>query len=126
MEVKPKQHIFNVGNPECISVKNWADACYQVAQREFKGRNIYTDIDQRCYFPFYRYEYCLDVSRQADLMDNTTALESGLQESYDWYLENRAWWEEIIDGEYVNYYEKMYKHAIKYRASHNFDVHIRR
>ena len=25
-----------------------------------------------------------------------------------WYLDNSAWWEEIISGEYQNYYEKMY------------------
>jgi len=25
-----------------------------------------------------------------------------------WYLDNRDWWEEIISGEYQNYYEKMY------------------
>lgn len=27
---------------------------------------------------------------------------------YKWYLDNRDWWEEIISGEYQNYYEKMY------------------
>ena len=27
----------------------------------------------------------------------------------EWYLENREWWEEIISGEYQNYYKKMYE-----------------
>ena len=26
----------------------------------------------------------------------------------EWYLDNKAWWETIISGEYQNYYEKMY------------------
>ena len=25
-----------------------------------------------------------------------------------WYLDNREWWEEIISGEYQNYYDRMY------------------
>ncbi len=34
--------------------------------------------------------------------------ESGMQETIDWYLDNRDWWEKIISGEYQEYYEKMY------------------
>jgi dTDP-glucose 4,6-dehydratase len=26
----------------------------------------------------------------------------------DWYLQNRSWWENILSGEYRDYYEKMY------------------
>ena len=25
-----------------------------------------------------------------------------------WYLENKPWWENIISGDYKDYYEKMY------------------
>lgn len=37
-----------------------------------------------------------------------TTFEEGIQKTVDWYLNNRAWWENIISGEYANYYEKMY------------------
>ena len=37
-----------------------------------------------------------------------TSFEDGINKTIDWYLENRAWWEKIISGEYQNYYEKMY------------------
>ena len=37
-----------------------------------------------------------------------TTFETGIQKTIDWYLENRTWWENIISGEYANYYEKMY------------------
>lgn len=34
--------------------------------------------------------------------------EDGIQNTIHWYLDNKTWWEEIIGGEYQNYYEKMY------------------
>lgn len=37
-----------------------------------------------------------------------TKFEEGIKKTIKWYLENRNWWEEIISGEYQNYYEKMY------------------
>ena len=37
-----------------------------------------------------------------------TMFADGIEETIQWYLDNRAWWEEIISGEYQNYYEKMY------------------
>ncbi len=37
-----------------------------------------------------------------------TAFADGIKKTIRWYLDNRSWWEEIISGEYRNYYEKMY------------------
>jgi len=37
-----------------------------------------------------------------------TKFADGIQKTIRWYLENRPWWEEIISGEYQNYYETMY------------------
>lgn len=37
-----------------------------------------------------------------------TRFADGIKKTIDWYLENREWWEEIISGEYQNYYDKMY------------------
>ena len=37
-----------------------------------------------------------------------TMFEVGIKKAIKWYLGNRSWWEEIISGEYQNYYEKMY------------------
>ncbi len=33
----------------------------------------------------------------------------GIKKTIAWYMENRNWWENIINGEYQKYYEKMYK-----------------
>ena len=37
-----------------------------------------------------------------------TKFADGIQKTIRWYLDNRDWWEEIISGEYQNYYERMY------------------
>ena len=37
-----------------------------------------------------------------------TTFEEGIKKTIQWYLDNRKWWEDIISGDYVNYYEKMY------------------
>ena len=37
-----------------------------------------------------------------------TRFEDGIAETVTWYLGNEPWWRRIIDGEYKNYYERMY------------------
>lgn len=37
-----------------------------------------------------------------------TKFEDGIQKTIQWYLDNRFWWQDIISGEYQNYYQKMY------------------
>jgi len=37
-----------------------------------------------------------------------TDFEHGMEETVRWYINNRRWWEGIISGEYMEYYEKQY------------------
>lgn len=37
-----------------------------------------------------------------------TDFDSGIKKTVDWYLTNKSWWEEIISGEYADYYKSMY------------------
>ena len=37
-----------------------------------------------------------------------TSFSDGIRMTIQWYLDNREWWEEIISGEYQNYYDRMY------------------
>ena len=34
--------------------------------------------------------------------------DTGIPMTIQWYLDNKEWWENIISGEYQNYFEKMY------------------
>ena len=38
----------------------------------------------------------------------TYTCEQGLKETIEWYLKNTEWIENIVSGDYVKYYEKMY------------------
>jgi len=89
IEKHPKQRIYNVGNEEPISVKDWAELCYKVAGKTAEFVNVYKNIDQRQYFSFYDYEYVLDVSDQKVLMPYTTPLADGLRASFAWFVNNR-------------------------------------
>jgi len=100
LETKPKQHIFNIGNKETISVHNWVELCYQVAGKQVKFENVYANIEQRKYFCFYDYEYYLDVSKQYELMKDTKSLFEGLKESYDWYINNK---EKVVKKAFIEF-----------------------
>ena len=34
--------------------------------------------------------------------------DTGMKQTIQWYLDNKEWWEHIINGEYTSYFEKMY------------------
>lgn len=38
----------------------------------------------------------------------TTTFDDGIRKTIRWYLDNEAWWKNILAGDYQNYYEKMY------------------
>ncbi|MBE6070344.1 MAG: dTDP-glucose 4,6-dehydratase [Clostridium butyricum] len=38
----------------------------------------------------------------------TTTFDEGIKKTIKWYLDNKSWWENIISGEYKEYYSKMY------------------
>ena len=84
----PDCHIFNVGNEEPVTVREWVRLCYECAGKKPEYINIPGDIEQRRYFSFYDYEYYLDVSSQKLLTGTTIDLKVGLKESFDWYLSN--------------------------------------
>lgn len=88
LQKKPKQYIFNVGNKDTISIREWVELCYHIVGKSVKFVKVYEDIEQRNYFSFYDYEYCLDVSKQYELMQDVKSLKEGLKESFEWYINN--------------------------------------
>jgi len=65
--------------------------------------------------PGHDRRYALDISRMKKEFgwSPKISFEEGLKSTIKWYLENRSWWEEIINGEYMNYYERMYGERLK-------------
>ncbi len=85
LEKQPAQRIFNVGNPECITIRQWVTACYAVCGKVPTFVPVSPDVEQRQYFPFYNYEYALDVTAQCRLMQGFIPLEKGLAQALSWY-----------------------------------------
>ena len=38
-----------------------------------------------------------------------TCFEVGIKKTLKWYLDNKPWWENMINGESKDYYKKMYE-----------------
>lgn len=103
MEKRPQQHIFNVGNETSVSIREWAELCYQIAGEKPEFVEVHEKIEQRNYFSFYNYEYMLDVTEQKKLLPETKNLEEGLQEAYDWYVEHE---DEVVRKPYLAYIDE--------------------
>lgn len=89
IEKRPLQHIYNVGNLETISIKDWVELCYEVVGKQPEFVHVYDKIEQRNYFCFYHYEYKLDVKKQSELLSSTISLKEGLKDSYQWYIHHQ-------------------------------------
>ena len=42
-----------------------------------------------------------------------TSFIDGIENTIDWYLDNKMWWNNIISGEYIGYYKLMYDKRLK-------------
>lgn len=100
---KPENHIFNVGNEECVTIEEWVRLCYEVAGKPCEIVQVKEDINQRAYFCFYDYAYELAVANQKCLLEDTKPLAEGLQEAYEWYCKNQ---DEVMKRPYKEYIDK--------------------
>lgn len=88
LRTHPEGNVFNVGNAEAVTIRQWVTACYHATGKEAQFVPINRDVEWRRFFPFYAYEYYLDVEKMRSLMPNTVPLEDGLKESFSWYEKN--------------------------------------
>lgn len=85
----PAQHVINTGNPQDVSVRQWAEMCYAAAGKTPRFVQVDEAVPQRSYFPFLNYAYHLDTAAQEAILPDLTPLETGIAESLAWYRENR-------------------------------------
>ncbi|WP_417898748.1 dTDP-glucose 4,6-dehydratase [Bacillus haimaensis] len=53
--------------------------------------------------------YAIDPTKLENLgWKPTYNFETGIAQTIQWYLDNKEWWEQIISGDYQNYFEKQY------------------
>lgn len=100
---KPGQKIFNVGNAETISIREWVGLCYQAAGETAEYVQAARDIPQTEYFPFPDYGHRLDVSRMREWMGDVKDMREGLRLSYEWY---RGHSDEVGKKEYMRFIDE--------------------
>ena len=100
-----------MGNPEAVDVNEWVRLCYRVLGKAPEIIYVPGELNQRLYFPFRDYEYMLDVSKQTEILRDLKPLETGLQESYEWYKNNR---ELVVRKDYLQYIENNFDKGEKY------------
>lgn len=59
--------------------------------------------------------YAIDPSKtgQKTGWNPATSFEDGIRETIRWYVSNRQWWERILSGEYMQYYNLQYGQRLK-------------
>jgi len=87
-----KESIFNVGNQEAVTSKEWVEACAKVAGKtpeivEADYGSLGRDV--RDFYPFFDYDNVLEVSKIGGIVRKETPFEEGLMKSFAWFLENR-------------------------------------
>ncbi|SCM83621.1 dTDP-glucose 4,6-dehydratase [uncultured Sporomusa sp.] len=72
-----------------------------------KDENLIQYVTDR---PGHDRRYAIDPTKiKTELgWEPATLFDEGIKKTIKWYLDNKAWWERIISGEYQSYYEKMY------------------
>lgn len=72
-----------------------------------KGEELITYVTDR---PGHDRRYAIDPTKIHNELgwEPLTLFDEGIKKTIQWYLDNREWWENIISGEYQQYYEKMY------------------
>jgi len=61
--------------------------------------------------PGHDMRYAIDptkIHRELGWLPETT-FDEGVKRTVIWYLDNKPWWEHIVNGEYKDYYERMYE-----------------
>lgn len=76
-----------------------------------KSEELIKYIDDR---PGHDRRYAIDNSKITNNLgwQPNYTFEKGIKETIDWYLKNNEWINDILNGSYASYYEKMYRSSI--------------
>ena len=96
--------VYNVGGH---NEKSNLDVVKIILKALGKSEDLITFVKDR---PGHDRRYAIDLTKIHNELGwlPQTKFEDGIAKTIAWYLANKDWWQEIISGEYQNYYEKMY------------------
>ena len=96
--------VYNIGGH---NEKTNLEVVKEILRQLGKPESLITYVTDR---PGHDMRYAIDPTKIVTELGWKPAhdFESGIKYTVQWYLDNRKWWENIINGEYKNYYDKMY------------------
>ena len=103
--------VYNVGGHN--EMRN-IDIVRIILRQLGKSEDLITFVEDR---KGHDLRYAIDphkISSELGWLPETT-FEEGISKTIKWYLDNESWWQEIIDGEYQDYYERMYSGRLEPR-----------
>ncbi len=97
--------VYNVGGH---NEKKNIDIVKTIVNKLGKSERLITFVKDRA---GHDLRYAIDPSKiHAELgWLPRTDFDEGIEKTIEWYINNKPWWEKIINGEYRNYYERMYE-----------------
>ena len=96
--------VYNIGGH---NEKTNLEVVKEILRQLGKPESLITYVTDR---PGHDMRYAIDPTKIVTELGWKPAhdFESGIKYTVRWYLDNRKWWENIINGEYKSYYERMY------------------
>jgi dTDP-glucose 4,6-dehydratase len=97
--------VYNIGGHN--EMKN-IDVVKKICKLLDKPENLITFVKDR---KGHDMRYAIDptkIYKELGWLPKTN-FEEGIRKTINWYLDNEEWWKSIINGDYQEYYTKMYK-----------------
>ncbi|MEN2776302.1 dTDP-glucose 4,6-dehydratase [Acetivibrio clariflavus] len=97
--------VYNIGGH---NEKSNLEVVKTILKELGKPENLITFVKDRA---GHDLRYAIDPSKIMRELGWKPAIrfDEGIRKTIKWYLENRSWWENIISGDYKNYFKKMYE-----------------
>ena len=96
--------VYNIGGH---NERRNIDVVKTILKELGKPESLITYVTDR---PGHDMRYAIDPTKIHNELGwlPATDFDSGIKKTIRWYLDNRDWWQEILAGDYKDYYERMY------------------
>lgn len=101
--------VYNIGgNNEWKNI----DIVKLILQKVGKPESFIRFVKDR---PGHDRRYAIDAAKIKNEIGWTPSytFERGIEETVQWYLNNRGWWSRVMSGEYQEYYQKQYDEVVR-------------
>lgn len=100
--------VYNVGGH---NEKSNLEVVKTILQQLGKSEDLITFVTDR---PGHDMRYAIDPTKIHEELGwlPETKFDDGIKLTIDWYLNNKDWWQNILSGEYQNYFDNMYSERL--------------